>query len=178
MLIWFCVFNPIDDTAQHDMSQSCIPSSFVITLSTLLASLQFDTTMQWGDWWVDIMVAFWLATMLLEYFTSWALVRIGVISILSLQLSCQHGLGLILIESAPSAHNTLTPNFSTNQSQRWALVANPKTESSASSSNYADKQSQQSQQMVANYKTLCWLRSWHHIYYNGLRAWLLLCDFF
>ena len=45
MLIWFCVFNPFDDTAQHDMSQSCIPSSFVITLSTMLASLQFDTTM-------------------------------------------------------------------------------------------------------------------------------------
>ena len=61
----------------------------------------YNLTQQWGDWWVDNMVAFWLVTMQLEYFNSQALVRIGVISILSLQLSCQHGLGLILIESAP-----------------------------------------------------------------------------
>ncbi len=43
------------------------------------------------------------ATMQMEYFNGWLLwlVRMEVISILSLQLSCQHGLGLILIESAP-----------------------------------------------------------------------------
>ena len=70
-------------------------------------------------------------------------------------------------------HNTLTPNFSTNQSQRWSSVTNPKTESSAKSSNYADKQSQQ---MVANYKTLCWLWSWHHRYCKGFRVWLLFLD--
>ena len=60
-----------DDTSQNDIAQSCIQSSFVITLSTLLASIQFDPTMRWLVSWHSI--DFWLATMQMEYFNGWLL---------------------------------------------------------------------------------------------------------